>query len=450
MTPRSPLKRLLYRNFRAYFRITQRWQWRYTPVGKFMQAGLFTSALLGVNTRQALAYQIFGLLLALLLLARLVATLSRRQLSQGWHIERHLPRYATVGQPFEYQIRIRAANGSIVPGLSVFEVEHDPRPGFEQFMQAREPGAQQRNAFDRYVGYYRWAWLVRMNRVARSEEILLPPLAPGSRELLLRAQCVPHARGVWNLDGIAVAQRDPLGLCRNYQQLDLPAQVLVLPRTYPLPPRTLPGQLHNQPEHQPSAARGTDHEEIVGLRPYRAGDALRDIHWKAFARLGEPVVREYQNEYFERHALMLDTCGVAASDAFEEAVALAASLVGNVDAGAAWLDLLFIGESCHCFTMGPGQLQAEALMRVLANVRPAADQALGAMLANVASRRDELCSCICILLSWDPERQHMLQQLQQLGLPLLVWLVAETSPPDCPAWVQVLVPGRILQSLGAA
>ncbi|MEN9865009.1 MAG: hypothetical protein RL748_599 [Pseudomonadota bacterium] len=430
--------------------MTQGWQRRYTPVGKFMQAGLFTSALLGVNTRQALAYQIFGLLLALLVLARLYVALGRRQFSRGVHIERHLPRYATVGQPFTYQISIRYPGGSLPPGLSVFEMEHDPRPGFEQFLRAREPGAQQRNAFDRYVGYYRWAWLVRMNRVARSEEVLLPALPSGSDTLLLRAQCVPHARGVWNLDGIALAQRDPLGLCRNYQMLDLPAQVLVLPRTYALPPRSLPGQLHNQPEHQASAARGTDHEEIVGLRPYRAGDALRDIHWKAFARLGEPVVREYQNEYFERHALLLDTCGVAASEAFEEAVALAASLVGNVDAGSAWLDLLFIGESCHCFTMGPGQLQAEALMRVLANVRPEPGQALDAMLANVVSRRDELCSCICILLSWDTARQQMLQQLQQLGLPLLVWLVAEQSPPDCPPWVQVLVPGRIVQSLGAA
>ncbi len=447
MTRPSQLKKLFYKNFRAYFLFKQRWQWRYTPVGKFMLVGLLASALLGVNTRQAMAYQIFGLVLGLLLVARLYVAFGRRRFNARLQIQRILPRYATVGIPFQYQIIVSQKQGKLPKGLSLFEVEHDPRPDFMQFSQAREPGAAQRNAFDRYVGYYRWAWLVRMNTVARSEEVHLPAPKNDANQVQISQQCLPHARWVWNLDGIAVAQRDPFGLCRHYQILDLPAQVLVLPRTYRLPARNLPGQLHNQPEHQISAAQGNDHEEIIGLRPYRPGDALRDIHWKSFAHIGEPVVREYQNEYFERHALLLDTSGVAASEAFEEAVALAASLVGDVEHAEVLLDLLFVGDTCHCFTMGPGQLQAEALMRVLANVRPSPDHDLSALLANVACRRDELCSCICILLSWDAARQNLIQQLQMLGLPLLVWLVAEQTPPACPAWLQVLQPGRIEQSL---
>jgi uncharacterized protein (DUF58 family) len=37
----------------------------------------------------------------------------------------------------------------------------------------------------------------------------------------------------------------------------------------------------------------TDHAEVRGVRPYRTGDALRDVHWRTTARRGEPMVREY-------------------------------------------------------------------------------------------------------------------------------------------------------------
>lgn len=34
--------------------------------------------------------------------------------------------------------------------------------------------------------------------------------------------------------------------------------------------------------------------EYKDLRPYRAGDSLRDVHWKLTARTGNPIVREYE------------------------------------------------------------------------------------------------------------------------------------------------------------
>jgi uncharacterized protein (DUF58 family) len=37
----------------------------------------------------------------------------------------------------------------------------------------------------------------------------------------------------------------------------------------------------------------TDQIEVRGVRPYRPGDAIRDVHWRTTARRGELVVREY-------------------------------------------------------------------------------------------------------------------------------------------------------------
>ncbi len=448
MTPPSRLKRFFYRNFSAYFRTKQRWQRRFTPAGKFVQAALVISGVIGINTRQAVAYQITGFLAALLIMA----LVSGRRFDLRLRIQRQLPRYATVDAPFSYRLLIaqadapppgkNAAETAPVRGIHLFEINHDPRPDFMQFSSAHEPGAERRNWFDRTVGYYRWAWLVRLNTVARIDEITVPPLAAGVT-LTLTHTCTPHARGVLSLAAIALARRDPFGLCRVYQELPLPGSVLVLPRIYRLPPLNLPGTLHTQPEHHVSIIHSGDGEEISGLREYRPGDALRDVHWKSFARTGTPMVKEYQAEYSERHALLLDTSGAPAGAAFEEAIALTASLVGDVGNNDCLLDLLFIEAECHCYTMGPGQLQAEALLRVLASVRACPGTSLAALLASVASRRAELSGCVCILLAWDQERQNMILRLQQLGLPLLVWLVAEQKPEPCPDWITHLQPGKI-------
>src|SRR2546430_12423661 len=49
--------------------------------------------------------------------------------------------------------------------------------------------------------------------------------------------------------------------------------------------------------------------------------SLRRVHWRSAARVGRPVVKEYQDEFFVRHALVLDTFAERAeSDVFEEAV----------------------------------------------------------------------------------------------------------------------------------
>jgi uncharacterized protein (DUF58 family) len=88
------------------------------------------------------------------------------------------------------------------------------------------------------------------------------------------------------------------------------------------------------------AASVGDSEEFLALRDYRPGDPLQRVHWKSFARTGKPVVKDYQDEFFERHALVLDTGSLAGEDAaFEDAVALAASFVYTIDTQECLLDL---------------------------------------------------------------------------------------------------------------
>src|SRR5207253_2365362 len=64
----------------------------------------------------------------------------------------------------------------------------------------------------------------------------------------------------------------------------------------------------------------------------------------------------------------------ASEDAFEEAVAVAASFAASVDTRECLLDLMFVGRETYCFTAGRGQMQAQQLLEVLAAVSPHAGE----------------------------------------------------------------------------
>ncbi|MCK7478688.1 MAG: DUF58 domain-containing protein [Candidatus Moduliflexus flocculans] len=82
----------------------------------------------------------------------------------------------------------------------------------------------------------------------------------------------------------------------------------------------------------------------MSLRDYRQGDPLRHIHWRSWAKTGKPIVREFEDEFFVRHALVLDTfTDHPQSAVFEEAVAVAASFACTLNTQDSLLDLMFCG-----------------------------------------------------------------------------------------------------------
>src|SRR6185295_10036609 len=140
----------------------------------------------------------------------------------------------------------------------------------------------------------------------------------------------------------------------------------------------------------------------------------------SYARTGKPVVKDYQDEFFERHALVLDTGGRHGEDAaFEDAVALAASFVYTIDTHECLLDLLFVadrpaganapaGESgIRAYTAGRGQMQSQHMLEVLAAVAASEPAAFAELARAVAGRRDSVSSVILILLAWDEERRKL-------------------------------------------
>jgi uncharacterized protein (DUF58 family) len=442
------LRRFFYRQFRLASRI----QWsvgrRLTPAGRLVAGALAAAMVFGPNTRLTVGYQAFALLLALLAIGAACALVRPRRLE----IRRRLPRYATAGDPLTYHYVVRnpdarrSASGSIVDELD------DPRPAFEVFASTPEPEEASRNWFDRKVAWHRWAWLVSQNRRLDFREQPVGEVPPRG-EVEIRVEATARGRGRVHFQGVTLIRTDPVGLVRALRRVPAPDTVLVLPRRYPLPPVALPGARRYQPGGIALASSVGDSEEFMSLREYRPGDPLKRIHWRSSARVGRPVVREYQDEFFVRHALVLDTfLPVGASELFEEAVSVAASFAAGVRAQDSLLDLMFVGPEAYVFTAGRGVGDLERMLEVLADVRPCVDRPFSALHRLVTERHHALSGVICVLIAWDDARRALLQHLRALGVPALVLLVTDVSPPSADAelesaGVHRLVRGRIAEGL---
>jgi uncharacterized protein (DUF58 family) len=425
------MRKLSYRLYRAVGGLLHRGGRVLTPAGQLACAALVLCGVFGIDTTQSTAYQVFSFLAALLLLAWAGASLGRRG---HFTVQRTLPRIAGAGDVFEYRITLVNVGGRPARVLTVSDDLQDPRPDFAQFRDGL-----------RIPTWRGWQRLVQGNRVGRVASVPCERLAPGeSVEVKLRGEAL--RRGRMHFTGVTVACDEALGLARALVALPLADNLIVLPKRYRLPPIALPGGRRLQQGGVSLAASVGDSEEFIGLRDYRPGDPLQKVHWKSFARTGQPVVREYQDEYFERHALVLDTFASAAA-AFEEAVAVAASFACTIDTQECLLDLMFVGDQTHVFTAGRGQLGAGSLLEVLAGVRARVDQPFSTLADGLRERAAGLTGCICILVGWDRARADMIDALRARGTALRVLCVSSSPPVDAPSWLVHLVPGRIQEGL---
>jgi uncharacterized protein (DUF58 family) len=230
---------------------------------------------------------------------------------------------------------------------------------------------------------------------------------------------------VLRFTGLTLARSDPLGLSRALNTAPLPQTLLVLPRRYPLPAIPLPGNARYQEGGVALAASVGQSDEYVALRDYRHGDPLRHIHWRSWARVGRPVVKEFEDEFFVRHALVLDTfTGQAHSEVFEEAVSVAASFACTLPTQESLLDLLFVGPQSYCFTAGRGVAHEEQMLEILASVHPCSDQPFRALEHLVLGHVRVVSACICVLLAWDEARRDFIRKLKELSVPVVVFVIA--------------------------
>lgn len=429
------MTRLRYRLYRLASGLRYRVPRRFTPAGLLALAAAIVSGAIGIDMDQTVAFQSFAFVVCLLVVALVAAIFFRGKFA----VRRVLPRFGSVGKSFAYPVQVRKLAGRARHDLEVLEDLADPRPTLAEF--SRHFRQRSRGGSFRILLTFPPAL---SQRAAIVKPATLPALtARGEAEA--RVEVFPLRRGPLRFTGVTLARPDPFGLFRAFARVPLPETVLILPKRYPLPDLKLPGTRSYQRGGVALAAAIGESEEFVSLRDYRPGDPRRHIHWRSWARTGRPIVKEFQDEFFVRHALILDTfVGPAAQSAagappagnsracrqdagstlvFEEAVSVAASFACAVGTQESLLDLMFVGPQAVCFTTGRGLGQAEQALEVLASVQPCADKSFSALQELVMRHAGAVCGCVCVLLDWDEARRELVRQLRARGLPVLVLLV---------------------------
>jgi hypothetical protein len=415
------MKRILYNIFRLTYAAKKWFVRRFTASGRVVLLCLAASVVVGLDTKQTMAYQAFTFLLAIVVIAMVFSLFFRCGLSAT----RILPRFGTAGVKLAYRIVVDNPTAKIQRGLKVFENFEDPCPSFKEFIETPEPAEKKRNLFDRAFGYYRWLWLISKKQQAATQAVTMPPLQPNSETEVL-IEITPSHRGIIKLTGLTIARPDPFGFFNACMTISLPQSFLILPKRYDLPPVGLSGTRRYQSGGVALASTVGDSEEFVSMRDYRPGDPLRKIHWKSWAKTGTPVVKEYQDEFFVRHALILDTFQrTEHSEILEEAVSIAASFACEIQTQESLLDLMFVGLEAYCFTSGRGLAHTDKMLEILAAVVGCRDKSFDYLTPVVIGRASMLSGCICIFLCWDEDRRKLIGYLKALGIPVLVLVITD-------------------------
>lgn len=438
---------ILYRLYRFISGAQYQMARRFTRAGWVALVAFCFAGLMGVDMESTVAYQAFSLGLFLLIVSFCFGWLFRGRFSAT----RRLPRFATVGQPFSYAVSLLNLTGRIQSDLVLMEDLADPRPGFDEWKAIKI--AEQKSVRSLRISRRR---NTNSFKLATLKEAAVPDMRP-NEEVEVRIEVTPLRRGVLRFHGLTMARPDPLGLFRASTKMPLPETMLILPKRYLLPPIALPGVMKYQEGGVALASNVGQSEEFVALRDYRRGDPLRHIHWRSWARMSRPIVKEYADEFFVRHALVLDTFHEHPhTELFEEAVAVAASFACAIQTQESLLDLLFVGEEAYCFTAGRGLAHADQMLEILASVRVCPDKPFQSLETLVINHVAAVSGCICVLLDWDAARRKFVEKLRASGVPVLVVILQASAPKqpldlgpmaDEPEHFHTLVLGQIEEGL---
>jgi hypothetical protein len=408
------------RLYRKVYRFDSLMRRHFTFTGHLVITFMIAAAVFGVNTRQSTTYQLFAFLSALLLCAFLNSLFNGLKVS----LSRRLPRYGMVGKPLCYSVTLTNLTSRTYDRLALCEQLSDTLPGpapLNEFYQLdKQPWLK------RGVNFRQWLRYLAYRRGGVIAEAALPELA--QTPLQVKISFTPTRRGTIVFADSYLAKPDLLGLFRRLIVLKAPQSCLVLPKQYPIKPLALPGKRKYQAGGVAQANSVGNSSEFMSLRDYQRGDPLHSIHWKSFAKHGKPVVREYQDEYFVRRVLLLDTfADGAALEQLEAAVSVAASVAASERQHEALLDLMFAGLQTYCFTAGRGVDQLAHLQEILAAVQPAERGSFAQLQQAVLARAGLCSSLVCVLMHWDLARQDFIRQLTAQGLPVAVFLLHDGS-----------------------
>ena len=301
---------------------------------------MFLLSLAAVNSGNNLLFVIVAALLSAIAVSGIISRSSLRQIS----LSLQLPENVFVGERVSIKITLRNLK-RIFPSFSM-RVE-DPDLGRTHVPFSLLRMLRLRNNSPESTA---------QDRVLFRQAAYFPMLRAGETRAELAFQSFPH-RGRYHLRGFWISTRYPFGLFRRGEFIGAKGEILVYPLIqevssfFHLLP-FLPGHLEG--------SRVGQGETLFSLRKYQESESSRIIDWKATAKTGELMARDYAREEENAVCLILDTrmhdqLNGNSAGKFEQAVSLAAGIAAHFIREGAGMEFLTPHEYIPRGT-GTGQL----------------------------------------------------------------------------------------------
>lgn len=292
---------------------------------------------------------------------------------------------------------------------------------------------------------------------------LEPPLGPYLGDL----QVGESGEGVWTVtisrrgryvvEAILQATLFPFALWRDWHRHEVERSLLVYPKFHPLVSLDMPVGRKYQPGGMALTSNVGDSTEFLSTREFRVGDSLRMIHWRSWARSGKPVVKEFQEEFFCRIALVLDTFLTsqtvkARRDDFEAALSLAAAVSDQISRDEYVIDLFAAGPELYQLQAGRSLAYLENVLDILACVEPCLEPPFEKLEPILLDGLENVTTTVVVLLAWDEARVRLLRSVRERGCALKVFFVGEhfgslAGVEDFADSYQVLTAAQIAQGI---
>jgi uncharacterized protein (DUF58 family) len=331
-------------------------EYRVTREGWIYIGGVLIVAMAALNTGNNLLFLILSSLIAVILMSGILSSITL----SGVAMRLELPEHIFAGQP--------------VRALVELGNEKLTLPSFSLRVEAAKkknspPAALLDNAV--YFPY-----LPKRDRVRQSVPITFA------------------RRGAYRQDAFRIVTRFPFGFLQKAHRVELQTEAVVYPSVEPAREfvEILPG-LQGALE---SSSKGGGHD-LYALRDYVPTDSARHVHWKASARLGSLMVREFTREDDCRVLLVLDphtssrdvaegAAGPAGAAArFERAVSLCAGIAWHFFERNAHLQFRSSGMET---SLAPAEENIFAILRHLALAQPLPADPQHTLLSDLAASPD--------------------------------------------------------------
>jgi len=324
--------------------------YKVTREGYFYIGGIILISLAALNTGNNLLFLILASLIAIILMSGILSSITL----SGVAMRLQLPEHIFAGQPVRATLELQNEKLTL--------------PSFSLRVEAVTAKNSPPAALLETPVYF--PYLPKRGRVQQTVPISFP------------------GRGVYRQDAFRIVTRFPFGFLQKAHRLDLRTEALVYPSVEPTREffEILPG-LQGAME---SLAKGPG-QDLYALRDYVPTDSARHVHWKASARLGSLMVREFTREDETRILLVLDPhiftaatdeAPPVATDRFERAVTLCAGIAWHFFEGNAQLQFRSAGMETP---LAPAEQTIFAILRHLAMAQPLPPDPQHVLLTNLAA-----------------------------------------------------------------